>query len=99
MNVDATLFRSISTLLEQSSLSKKDRAKASIDPSAADSIRERIDRFAVSVATTAQALKTDQRKALMRALKEKRYLQLHKSMETVAQHLGVSRATAYNDAK
>ncbi|MEM5316720.1 PAS domain-containing protein [Paraburkholderia sp. JHI869] len=99
LNVDVTLFRSISTMLEQFSVPKSNVVKESIDPSSADSIRERIDRFAVGLATTPQALKTDQRKALMLALKEEGYLDLRRSMDTVAQHLGVSRATVYNDAK
>jgi predicted transcriptional regulator YheO len=99
LNVDVTLFRSIATLLEQFSVPNGEVVKESLDPSTADSLRERIDRFAVSLATTPQALRTDQRKALMQALREEGYLELRRSMETVAQHLGVSRATVYNDAK
>ncbi|KVD76867.1 DNA-binding protein [Burkholderia ubonensis] len=99
LNVDVTLFRSIATLLEQFSIPSSEVIKESLDPSTADSLRERIDRFAVSLATTPQALRTDQRRALMQALKEEGYLDLRRSMETIAQHLGVSRATVYNDAK
>ncbi|KVP17513.1 DNA-binding protein [Burkholderia ubonensis] len=99
LNVDVTLFRSIATLLEQFSVPSSEVVKESLDPSTADSLRERIDRFAVSLATTPQALRTDQRRALMQALKEEGYLDLRRSMETIAQHLGVSRATVYNDAK
>ncbi|KVU23203.1 transcriptional regulator [Burkholderia ubonensis] len=99
LNVDVTLFRSIATLLEQFSVPSSEVIKESLDPSTAGSLRERIDRFAVSLATTPQALRTDQRRALMQALKEEGYLDLRRSMETIAQHLGVSRATVYNDAK
>ncbi|KVU73810.1 transcriptional regulator [Burkholderia ubonensis] len=99
LNVDVTLFRSIATLLEQFSVPSSEVIKESLDPSTADSLRERIDRFAVNLATTPQALRTDQRRALMQALKEEGYLDLRRSMETIAQHLGVSRATVYNDAK
>ncbi|AOK62952.1 transcriptional regulator [Burkholderia ubonensis] len=99
LNVDVTLFRSIATLLEQFSVPSSEVVKESLDPSNAGSLRERIDRFAVSLATTPQALRTDQRRALMQALKEEGYLDLRRSMETIAQHLGVSRATVYNDAK
>lgn len=99
LNVDVTLFRSIATLLEQFSVPSGEVVKESLDPSTAESLRERIDRFAVSLATTPQALRTDQRRALMQALKEEGYLDLRRSMETIAQHLGVSRATVYNDAK
>ncbi|KVO84160.1 DNA-binding protein [Burkholderia ubonensis] len=99
LNVDVTLFRSIAALLEQFSVPSSEVIKESLDPSTADSLRERIDRFAVGLATTPQALRTDQRRALMQALKEEGYLDLRRSMETIAQHLGVSRATVYNDAK
>lgn len=99
LNVDVTLFRSVSTMLDQFSALKRNVVKESLDPSTADSLRERIDRFAVGLATTPQALRTDQRKALMQALKEEGFLDLRRSMETVAQHLGVSRATVYNDTR
>lgn len=99
LNVDVTLFRSIAALLEQFSLPSSEAIKESLDSSTTDSLRERIDRFAVSLATTPQALRTEQRRALMQALKEEGYLELRRSMETIAQHLGVSRATVYNDAK
>jgi len=99
LNIDVTLFRGIATMLEQFSVPKSDVVNESLDPSSADSLRERIDRFAVSLATTPQALRTDQRRALVQTLKEEGYLDLRRSMETVAQHLGVSRATVYNDAR
>ena len=99
LNVDVTLFRGIAALLEQFSVPNGAAVNESLDPSTADSLRERIDRFAVGLATTPQALRTDQRRALMHALKEEGYLELRRSMETIAQHLGVSRATVYNDAR
>ncbi|BBU29972.1 hypothetical protein BTHE68_37060 [Burkholderia sp. THE68] len=99
LNVDVTMFRGITTMLEQFSALNTDAVKESLDPSNAESLRERIDRFAVNLATTPQALRTDQRRTLMQTLKEEGYLELRRSMETVAQHLGVSRATVYNDAK
>jgi len=100
LNVDVTLFRSITTMLEQfSALNTNVANEESLDPSSAESLRERIDRFAVNLATTPQALRTDQRRTLMQALRDEGYLDMRRSMETVAQHLGVSRATVYNDAK
>jgi predicted transcriptional regulator YheO len=99
LNVDVTLFRSLTNLLDQFSSFDSNGVKESLDPSSAPSLRERIDRFAVSQATTPQALRADQRRALMQALKQEGFLDLRRSMETVAQHLGVSRATVYNDAK
>ncbi len=52
-----------------------------------EAIRQRIDSYAAKRTTTARALNVADRKALIQALR--------KSMDTVAQHLGVSRATAY----
>lgn len=99
LNVDVTLFRGIASLLEQFSVAKGEAMKESLDPASADAIRERIDKFAVNLATTPQALRTEQRRALIQKLKDEGYLDLRRSMETIAQHLGVSRATVYNDAK
>ncbi|MCC8395825.1 PAS domain-containing protein [Paraburkholderia sp. MMS20-SJTR3] len=99
LNVDVTLFRGMANMLEQFSAPKTDGVDESLEHSGAQSLRERIDRFAVALATTPQALRTDQRRALMQALREEGYLDLRRSMETVAQHLGVSRATVYNDAR
>ena len=64
-----------------------------------DAIRERIDQFAAQHATTPRALKAADRRMLVRELKAAGCLDIRKSMETVAQYLGVSRATVYNDAR
>ena len=58
-------------------------------------IRQRIDDFAAKRATTARALKPQDRKLLIQQLRQDGLLNVRKSMDTVAQHLGVSRATAY----
>lgn len=99
LNVDVTLFRGLGSLLEQFSAVTGDGVKESLDPGNADAIRERIDRFAVGLASTPRSLRSEQRKDLMQVLREEGFLQLRKSMDTIAQHLGVSRATVYNDAK
>ncbi|NIE63167.1 PAS domain-containing protein [Burkholderia sp. Ax-1719] len=99
LNVDVTLFRNLSTLLEQFSVPKSEVTKESLDPSSAEALRERIDRFAIGLATTPQALRTEERKTLMKALRDEGYLDIRRSMETVAQYLGVSRATVYNDSR
>ncbi len=99
LNVDVTLFKGLASMLEQFSAISGEGAKESLDPANSDAIRARIDRFAVALATTPRALRTEQRRDLVQALRDEGYLQLRKSMETVAQHLGVSRATVYNDAK
>lgn len=99
LNVDVTVFRGIATMIEQFSAVSGDGARESLDPGNADAIRERIDRFAMTLATTPRALRTDQRRDLVQTLKGEGFLELKRSMDTVAQHLGVSRATVYNDVK
>ena len=99
LNVDLNMFRGIQNVLEQFCSTSGAGAKESLDPANAESIRERIDQFAVSLSTTPQALKTEQRRTLMQDLKQAGFLEVRKSMEVIAAHLGVSRATVYNDAK
>jgi|GEM_PF-6092224 len=65
----------------------------------ADTVRARIDQFAARLATTPRALKPEERRALVRELKGDGLLDLRRSMETIAAHLGVSRATVYSYAK
>jgi predicted transcriptional regulator YheO len=100
MNVDLTLFRSLQNMLGQ--FGRIDSGAAvgeSLDPTGADAIRARIDEFAARLATTPRSFRTEERRALLRELKESGCLQVRRSMEIVALHLGVSRATVYGDAK
>ena len=83
LNVDMTLFRGM-----QSALARFTETENS-------PIKEHIDDFAAKRATTARALKPQDRKLLIQQLRQDGLLNVRKSMDTVAQHLGVSRATAY----
>jgi predicted transcriptional regulator YheO len=51
------------------------------------------------LATTPRALKAQDRRALLQELKAAGLLDVRRSMETVAAHLGVSRASVYGYAK
>ncbi|USX26197.1 PAS domain-containing protein [Oxalobacteraceae bacterium OTU3CINTB1] len=100
MNVDLTVFRSLNSLLTQ--FGKVDTAAGvseTLEPAGADALRARIDQFAARLATTPRALKADERKALMRELKESGLSDVRRAMEIVAAYLNVSRATVYNDAR
>lgn len=99
LNVDVTVFRGMATMIEQFSAVSAGSGRESLDPGNADAIRDRIDRFAMTLATTPRALRTQQRRHLVQTLKDEGFLELRRSMDTVAQHLGVSRATVYNDVK
>ena len=100
MNVDLTVFRSLNSLLTQFSDVDNDSAvRETLEPAGADALRARIDQFAARLATTPRALKADERKALMRELKESGLSDVRRAMDIVANYLNVSRATVYNDAR
>ncbi|WP_330214136.1 helix-turn-helix transcriptional regulator [Pseudomonas sp. Z18(2022)] len=99
MNVDLSLFRGLQGMLEQFGSVSGDRPAESLDPSGADAIRARIDQFAARLATTPRALRAADRRLLMQELKEAGVMDIRRAMETVASHLGVSRAAVYTYAK
>jgi predicted transcriptional regulator YheO len=100
LNVDLTVFRSLNSLLTQfGSVNTAAAVSETLAPAGADAIRARIDQFAARLATTPRALKADERKALMRELKDAGLSDVRRAMEVVAAYLNVSRATVYNDAR
>ena len=100
MNIDLTVFQGFQGMLDQfASLRPDAPANETLDPAGAEAIRARIDQFAARLATTPRALKAQDRRALMQELKTAGLLELRRAMETVAAHLGVSRASAYSYAK
>ena len=95
LNVDMTLFRGMQSALARFTETESSPVREHLDPGSTEVIRQRIDDFAAKRATTAHALKTEDRKVLIQQLRKEGLLNVRKSMDTVAQHLGVSRATAY----
>lgn len=95
LNVDMTLFRGLQSALARFTETESSPVREHLDPGSTEVIRQRIDDFAAKRATTARALKTEDRKVLIQQLRKEGLLNVRKSMDTVAQHLGVSRATAY----
>lgn len=95
LNVDMTLFRGMQSALARFTETESSPVREHLDPGSTEVIRQRIDDFAAKRATTARALKTEVRKMLIQQLRKEGLLNVRKSMDTVAQHLGVSRATAY----
>jgi predicted transcriptional regulator YheO len=96
MNVDLTLFRSLQMAMGQFVQTATDGPKETLDPAGTDALRDRIDAFAARLATTPRALKTEERRALLGELKASGLLDVRRAMETVAAHLGVSRAAVYS---
>ena len=99
MNVDLTLFRSMQNALAQFNATDASPVAESLDPANAEAIRRRIDQYAARLASTPQLLKAGERRALMRELKAGGFLEVRRAIEIAAAHLGISRATAYNDIK
>ena len=100
LNIDLTMFLGLQSALGQFVSSEANAAvRESLDPTGAGAIRAYIDRFAAKYATTPRALKAEERRLLMRELKTEGILRVRRSMEIVAEHLGVSRASVYSYAK
>lgn len=100
MNIDLTLFNTFQRAMDQfTAVESANAPQESLDPAGAEALRARIDQFAARLATSPRALKTPERKALMQELKAAGLLDVRRAMEITAEHLGVSRAAAYNYAK
>jgi predicted transcriptional regulator YheO len=100
MNIDLTMFQALQSMLGQFAALERDTpVQESLDPTGAEAIRSRIDQFAARLTTTPRALRTEDRRALVKELKNAGLLELRRSTETVAAHLGVSRASVYEYAK
>ncbi|AZG16662.1 MULTISPECIES: helix-turn-helix transcriptional regulator [Cupriavidus] len=99
MNVDLTLFRSLQMAMGQFVQTTAEGPEETLDPASTEALRARIDAFAARLATTPRALKIEDRRALLAELKAGGLLEVRRAMETIAAHLGVSRATVYTYAR
>ncbi|AZY49526.1 helix-turn-helix transcriptional regulator [Bordetella avium] len=100
LNVDLTLFRSMERMLGQfSAVTSGAAPQESLDAPGVQALRTRIDQYAARLACTPRSLKPEDRRQLLRELREEGYMDVRRAMEAVALHLGVSRATVYSDAK
>lgn len=98
LNVDLTPVLNVQALLGQFARTEGPApVPESLAPAGAAAIRQHIDGFAARHGTTARALKAEERRALLRELKDAGLTEMRRAMETVAAHLGVSRATVYKD--
>ncbi|MEK9284443.1 MULTISPECIES: helix-turn-helix transcriptional regulator [unclassified Bradyrhizobium] len=100
LNVDLTLFQGLQSAIGQFvSVGAKNSPRESLSPVGAEAIRAHIDRFAARRATTPRALTTEDRRTLLRELRQAGCMQVRRSSDIIAAHLGVSRATVYADAR
>jgi predicted transcriptional regulator YheO len=100
LNIDLTLFQGLQSAIGQFvSFDSQNAPHESLNPAGADAIRARIDHFAARRATTPRALGAEDRRALLKELKDAGCMEVRRSSEIIAAHLGISRATVYADAK
>lgn len=99
LNLDLTLFRGLQSAMNQFMRMDTDGPRETLDPAGTDAIRARIDAFAARHATTPRALRTDERRTLLAELRAAGLLDVRRAMETIAAHLGVSRASVYSYAR
>jgi predicted transcriptional regulator YheO len=100
LNIDLTLFQGLQSAIGQFvSIDARSAPRESLNPAGADAIRARIDQFAARRATTPRALNAENRRALLKELKDAGCMEVRRSSEIIAAHLGISRATVYADAK
>ena len=100
LNVDLTLFQALQGAIGQfTDVDTRSGVNESLNPAGAEAIRTRIDLYAARHATTPRALQTEERRTLLRELKEAGFLEVRRAAEIIAAHLGVSRATVYLDVK
>ena len=100
LNIDLTLFQGLQSAIGQFvSVDAQNAPRESLNPASADAIRALIDQFAARRATTPRALNAEDRRALLKELKDAGCMEVRRSSEIIAAHLGISRATVYADAK
>lgn len=70
INIDLTVFLGFQNMMNQFVDTQADTpAKESLDPTGADAIRARIDEFTARLATTPRALRSEDRRALVKEMK------------------------------
>jgi len=100
LNVDLTVFQNLQNVLNRFGMTAATAdISESLAPVGTQALLEHIDAFAASRSTTPRALKADERRALLRELKDNGLLEMRRAIDTVAQHLGISRTTLYLDTR
>lgn len=100
LNVDVSLLNTVTHQL--SALTRIDQAltvKENLRPKSLQEIRDFISGYAAERGKTPQSLDPESTRALTRQLRDEGYLDVKKSVPTVSEAIGVSRATIYNYLK
>src|SRR5882724_7247758 len=87
LNIDLLPFHNLQSVLGQfGKVDTEADSKESLNPAGADAIRARIDQFAARLATTPRSLKAEERKTLLRELKQARYFEIRRASWRFASH-------------
>ncbi|MDR1661066.1 MAG: PAS domain-containing protein [Azoarcus sp.] len=97
LNVDLSVFRNFQSLLDRFGRTAEQEIEESLAPVGSRALLDHIDAFSARRATAPRALKANERRALLRELKEGGFLEMRRAIDTAARHLGVSRTTLYID--
>lgn len=100
LNVDLTMFGTLRAVLEDfTAVDRTAPVRENLRAPAVDDIAARIDAFAARRGLPPHALGVEDRRALVRELKDAGCLEIRRAAETIAVRLGVSRATVYADVR
>lgn len=99
INIDLPLFQGLQNMINNFTQVNQNSIIENLNSNGQDNIKHYIDHYASEHATTPRLLKANERKEVIMQLKQKGLLDIKKSMEIVAQYLGISRASAYLYAK
>ncbi|OUI79340.1 DNA-binding protein [Commensalibacter intestini] len=99
INIDLTLFQGLQNMINNFTQVNQNSIIENLNSNGQDNIKHYIDHYASEHAKTPRLLKANERKEVIMQLKQKGLLDIKKSMEIVAQYLGISRASAYLYAK
>jgi predicted transcriptional regulator YheO len=99
LNLDVSLFSTMSRVLEQLTTTEDTPVKESLRTRTADDLRKAIAQFAARHNTQPRALSQSLRRELVLWLDKNGLLQLHGAMSATAEILGIARASVYNILK
>jgi len=100
MNVDLTMFQNLQVMIGKfTNIDNENAIEETIELGGAEGIISRIDEFASRLSTTPRSLNRDDRKTLIKELKDAGCLEIRRAPDIIAKYIGVSRATIYGYAK
>lgn len=95
LNVDISAFSTVQHMLAQFTAVGDLQPKEKLQPFNQDDLIEYMNQFSAAKGISVRGLSSQERKQLMSELKEQGFLEIRRSIDLIAKHLGVSRPTIY----